>query len=92
MMEHVFYVDKSCLIIREGYIPKVDYGFNHHIGIYNDNEQVIDYAHDSNIFVNYEDAKVKLKEIIRKIRKKNFELIDELKNINSLLFDKIFEK
>ena len=88
-LKHIYYVDVQCYIIREGFIVDIDYGDNHHIGIYNENRHISDYALDNHICTTFFECQNVLKQIIREKRALNFKAIDKLSKENEQLFDKL---
>lgn len=88
-LKHIYYVDVQCYIIREGFIVDIDYGNNHHIGIYNKNRHIIDYALDSHICTTYFECQNILKQAIKEKRNSNFKVINKLNKDNEYLFDKL---
>ena len=88
-LKHIYYVDTQCYIIREGFIVDIDYGGNHHIGIYNENRHIIDYALDNHICTTFFECQNILKQVIREKRALNFKAIDKLSKENEQLFDKL---
>ena len=89
-LKHIYYVDIQCYIIREGYIVDINYGDNHHIGIYNNKRHVIDYTLDKHIFTTFIECEHVLKQIINEKRHLNFKIIDKLSAENEKLFCMLF--
>lgn len=89
-LKHIYYIDTSCFIIREGYIIERDYTWNHNRSIFSTNRNIIDVCNDDNIFYNEDDAISKLKYLIEEKTIKNQKLINDLRRENDELFDKLF--
>jgi hypothetical protein len=89
-LKHIYYIDTSCFIVREGYIVERDYGWNHNISIFSINRNIIDVCHDSNIFYDEDDAKDKLTYLIEQKAINNEKMINDLKRENVEFFEKLF--
>ena len=91
-MKLIYYIDISCMIIREGYFTDINYGNNHNIPIYNINRHIKDIVLDKYIFYDKENAIKELKEYSNEKCKNNNSIINQLTKENNKLFEKLLNE